>query len=155
MTSASPQRMKLFISYSHADKEWLERLKRHLTPSIRDGKLDSWDDTRIRTGDDWRQEIRTALDTAQVAVLLVSVNFYASDFIVGEELRPLLAAAQKKGIRILPLIIGASRFKRDPQLSSLQAANSPDHPLDKMTQPEQEELLNRLAEEIENLFSPQ
>jgi hypothetical protein len=154
MTSVSPQRTKLFISYSHADKVWLERLKRHLTPSIRDGLLDSWDDTRIRTGDDWRQEIRNALDTAQVAVLLISADFFASDFIVGEELRPLLAAAQKKGIRILPLIIGASRFKRDPQLSCLQATNSPDQTLDKMTKPEQEEVLNRLAEEIENLFSP-
>ena len=39
---------KVFISYSHADKEWLESLKRHLKPLVRDGSLYCWDDTHIR-----------------------------------------------------------------------------------------------------------
>jgi len=158
MTSVSPQRTTLFISYSHADKEWLERLerlKRHLKPSIRDGSLDSWDDTRIRPGDEWRQEIRTALDTARVAVLLISADFFASDFIASDELPPLLAAAKEQGVRILPLIVSASRFTRTPELSCFQAASLPNHPLDGMKRSEQEEVLNKLAEEIENLFSPQ
>src|SRR3954471_12739938 len=77
----SPTRTKVFISYSHADKDWLERLKRHLKPLVREGNLDCWDDTHIRSGDDWKQEIQNALDTAQVAVLLISADFFASDFI--------------------------------------------------------------------------
>jgi hypothetical protein len=88
---------RVFISYSHADKPWLERLKRHLKPLVREGQLDCWDDTHIRPGDDWKQEIRTALDTAQVAVLLISADFFASDFIDENELPPLLLAAQAKG----------------------------------------------------------
>ena len=74
MALSPSSRTKVFISYSHADKDWLERLKRHLKPLVREGRLDCWDDTHIRPGDDWKQEIRSALDTAQVAVLLISAN---------------------------------------------------------------------------------
>src|SRR3954470_9625586 len=129
--SPSP-RTKVFISYSHADKEWLDRLKRHLKPLEREGRLDCWCDTHIRPGDDWKQEIQNALDTAQVAVLLISANFFASDFIDENELPPLLAAAQAKGVRILPVIISVSRFARIPNLARFQAVNPPDRPLAKM-----------------------
>src|SRR3712207_383338 len=125
-------RTKVFISYSHADKEWLERLKRHLKPLARQGRLECWDDTHIQPGDDWQQEIRTALDTAQAAVLLISADFFASDFIDENELPPLLAAAQAKGVRILPVILSASRFARDANLARFQAVNPPDRPLNGM-----------------------
>ncbi len=46
-------RPKIFISYSHEDKEWLERLLVHLKPLERGGTIDLWDDTRIKTGDRW------------------------------------------------------------------------------------------------------
>ena len=65
MPSSPSTRTKVFISYSHADKEWLDRLKRHLKPLVREGNLDCWDDTRIRPGDDWKKEIQDALDAAQ------------------------------------------------------------------------------------------
>jgi hypothetical protein len=142
-------RTKVFISYSHADKEWLEQLKRHLEPLVREG-LDCWDDTHIQPGDDWQQEIRTALDTAQVAVLLISANFFASNFIDKNELSPLLAAAQAKGVRILPVIISASRFTRIPNLARFQTVNPPDRPLAKMPPAEQDDVLDYVAQIIEN-----
>ena len=40
MASSPSTRTKVFISYSHADKEWLERLKRHLKPFIAEGARD-------------------------------------------------------------------------------------------------------------------
>src|SRR5512133_170514 len=128
MAPSPSTRTKVFISYSHADKAWLERLKRHLKPLVREGHLDYWDDTHIRPGDDWQQEIRAALDRAQVAVLLISADFFASDFIDEDELPPLLATAQAKGVRILPVILSASRIARDARLARFQAANSPDRP---------------------------
>jgi hypothetical protein len=79
MAPSPSTRTKVFISYSHVDQEWLERLKLHLKPLVREG-LDCWDDTHIQPGDDWQQEIRTALDTAQVAVLLISASTTAGTF---------------------------------------------------------------------------
>src|SRR3954466_183282 len=144
MAPSPSTRTKVFISYSHADKEWLDRLQRHLKPLVREGRLECWDDTHIRPGDDWKQEIQNALDIAQVAVLLISANFFASDFIDENELPPLLAAAEAKGVRILPVIISASRFARNPSLNRFQAVNSPDRPLSEMLSAEQEKVLDRL-----------
>jgi hypothetical protein len=149
-------RTNVFISYSHVDKEWMDRLKRHLKPLVREGRLNCLDDTRIRPGDDWKQEkqeIRTALDTAQVAVLLISADFFASDFIDENELPPLLAAAEAKGTRILPVILSASRFARHPDLACFQAVNALEQPLRKMLPAEQEEVLDRLAQIIESAFN--
>src|SRR3954454_4072423 len=155
MAPSPPTRTKVFISYSHADKEWLDRLKRHLKPLVREGNLDCWDDTHIQPGDDWKQEIQNALDTAQVAVLLISADFFASDFIDENELPPLLDAAKAKGVHILPVILSASRFARNPDLARFQAVNPPNRPLAKMPTAEQEDVLDYVAHTIESIFDPQ
>jgi hypothetical protein len=87
-------------------------------------------------------------------VLVISADFFASDFIATDELPPLLAAAEAKGVLILPVIISASRFARTPNLARFQAVNSTDRPLDEMSRAEQEKILDRLAQTIEGNFNP-
>ena len=55
-------RTKLFISYSHRDDEWFQRLKLHLALLERRGIVHIWSDTRIRVGDHWEAEIENALN---------------------------------------------------------------------------------------------
>jgi hypothetical protein len=80
----------VFISYSHRDEEWKDRLVTHLGVLRHQGLLDLWDDRRIGAGQDWKQEIKQAMDAASVAVLLVSAHFLTSRFILGEEVTRLL-----------------------------------------------------------------
>ena len=150
----SEQRTRIFISYSHRDAEWLERLQVHLKPLEREGLIERWDDTRLQPGMVWREEIRQALTTARVAVLLISADFLASDFIATDELLPLLAAAEAEGLVILPLIVGPSQFEHLPSLSRFQAVNPPSKPLIGLPKVEQENVLLALANRIRALADP-
>lgn len=125
----------------------------HLRPLERENKVDIWVDTKIRPGTKWRAEILAAVDSAQVAVLLVSADFLASDFIVQAELPQLLKAAEDEGARILPLLISHSRFARTEGLKDFQTANGSLTPLNSLSRDKQEEILDRLAAEIEDLIS--
>jgi len=139
---------KLFISYSHNDTGCLERLLVHLKPLERSNTVVCWSDTRIRTGDKWRAELKKNLDDSVIAILLISADFLASDFIVNNELPPLLIKADHSGLRILPVILKPCGFRRDPILSTFQAANDPGRPLLVMSPIEQEALYDKIAEEV-------
>lgn len=88
-------RTKIFISYSHVDMAWLSRLQVHLRPLQRTGLIEVWDDTRLAGGDQWREAIAEAIASAKVAILLISPDFLASDFIATEEVPRLLQRAAR------------------------------------------------------------
>ena len=144
----SAARDTVFISYSRKDARWLQRLQTHLQPLVRSGTVQAWDDTQICAGDDWQAEIDNALARAKVAVLLISADFLASEFIANNELPPLLARAQSHGTVILPLIVSPSLFEYTPELARYQAVNSPSKPLSKLSKAKQEAVLVDLARAV-------
>jgi formylglycine-generating enzyme required for sulfatase activity len=148
MTSSERKRTKVFVSYSHEDAPWLNRLKVHIQPLIRDGLVDFWDDTKIQPGMDLTSSISEAINSASVAILLISADFMASDFIASNELPPLLEAAEKDGALIRSIILSPSLFTITPSLSRFQSVNPPDRPLIGMTKVEQEEVFVKATDAI-------
>ncbi len=98
-------RAKIFISYSHQDEEWKDRLLSHLAVLQQQDLLSIWDDRKIGAGDAWHSEIRDAMESSNVAVLLVSANFLTSKFILDVEVPRLLQRRDREGLRIVPLIV--------------------------------------------------
>lgn len=143
---------QIFISYCHNDIEYLERLLVHLKPIERNGKIDIWVDTRIKSGDKWKKYINDALSIAGVGILLISADFMASDFIIDNELPPLLLNAQKAGTRIIPIIVKPCRFLREKSLNEFQAINDPKSPLNSLTEDERENIYDSIAQRIEELL---
>jgi hypothetical protein len=144
-------RKGVFISYSHRDRKWLDKLQTVLEPLVRSEGIDIWDDTRIQPGSDWRPQIAQAIAQARVAILLVSANFLASDFIVDEEL-PLIWEARKDGLTILWVAVSASLYDKTA-LKDIQAANDPSKPLDTLSRPQQQQALVDIAKKIDQAMT--
>lgn len=150
-TKISTNRDQIFISYSHKDKEWLDRLKIILKPLIKKGSLTTWDDSEIKVGTKWKTEIENAMSSAKVAVLLVTPNFLASDFISEYELPRLLNAAKMQELTLVWIAISGSMYK-ETEIAEFQAANDPFLPLDRLNPSQQNDTLVEICDKIKLAF---
>jgi cellulose biosynthesis protein BcsQ len=137
----------IFISYSHKDKNWVDKLKVMLTPIMRSRNITLWDDTMIRADQNWKDEISNALANADVAILLVSPDFLASDFIQQVEVPHLLKASEERGLNIFWIAIRPSFFDETP-IGQFQAINDPSKPLSTLSESEVEKSLLSISKRV-------
>ena len=142
----------VFISYSHADRAWLEWLTIFLKPYVRQGHFEVWADPSIGVGTRWKQAIAGGLARTCVGVLLVSPHFLASDFIHDEELPVLLEGAVLGQIALCPIPISASAYDITP-LADIQWAHDPDTPLDSLSEAARNSALVGIVKTIHRLFA--
>jgi hypothetical protein len=91
MHRGSRKRNRVFLSYSHKDEvPYLDEFRPFLKSLADLGRIDFWSDRRIEPSEPWHQEIQGAIESA--AVLLVSQDFLASDYIREHEVPPLFQA---------------------------------------------------------------
>jgi len=140
----------LFISYSHKDKEWLQKIRKFLSPLEKKDLVKIWDDREIKAGDDWHEEIDKSLNSAKAALLLVSQDFLTSEFIENNELPQLLKAAKDRGVTIFWVAIGWSTVK-DTELSKFQAINNPSKPLEGLKPAKQNRELVNIYKQIKEI----
>jgi len=138
----------IFLSYSHVDAAWMERVSNHLHVLVDSSSLRTWDDRGIRPGKEWLPEIEKALEQARVAVLLVSIEFLNSPFIRGTELPRLLERRNREGLRVIPLLVRPCAWQKVPWLAPLQILPRGAQPLSGMAPNEYESVLAQLAEEV-------
>lgn len=117
----------VFISYSHKDTKWLEKLRQFLRPLEERELIRVWDDTEIRPGSEWLAEIHKAIQSARVAVFLVTQNFLDSPFIREKEMPALLDEAQNRGCLIFWIAISSTTLDDDSPLARFQAALRQSH----------------------------
>jgi hypothetical protein len=139
-------RSGIFVSYSHADRDWLDRLRMHLAPYARGERLDLWYDGRLAPGDDWAAEIDRAIAEARVVVLLVTPDFLASEFVARVELPAILRRAGTD-LTVVWIPIRASAYEATP-LSHFQAAHDPRRPLASLPKPKQDEVMVSISKQI-------
>ena len=101
-------RPTVFISYSHKDEGWKDRLLPHLKALEQAGLVVVWDDRRIDPGGKWYPEILEAMAQAGVSVCLISPDFLASEFCVKEEIPYLLERRESEGMALI-LVWGCPR----------------------------------------------
>jgi pimeloyl-ACP methyl ester carboxylesterase/tetratricopeptide (TPR) repeat protein len=148
-TPGSRRVNQIFVSYSHKDGEWLDRLKVMLTPYLRmaETELVLWDDKQLRAGQDWNAEIKAALAKAGVLVALVSSDFLASTFIMEDELPVMVKAAKEGGAQLLWVYLSSAGWE-ETLLRDFQATHDTKIPLDARPRPEQNEILKSVAQQV-------
>lgn len=137
----------IFISYSHHDKPWVSELKKFLAPLLQRDLIEIWDDREIEAGEDWTVRIEEALQSAKVAVLVVSQNFLSSRFIAEEQLPVLLDRAASEDLQILWIAVSASTVE-DTEIMNYQALNDPREPLDALSTARQSKEFLKIYERI-------
>ena len=143
---------KIFISYSHKDKSWKERLQTQLKVLELEGYFSVWDDRQITPGDDWFTEIERELNQAKVAVMLISAEFLTSSFIRTEEIPTLLRRRKREGVRIIPVIIKSCPWQGVPWLKAIQGGSEDNFVLEGVSRNKQNKLLSDLALFIKDII---
>ena len=113
-----------------------------------------WDDNQIKPGAKWRDEIETALAQAEVALLLVSDHFLASEFVMGQEVPKLLAAAKAEGVPILWVSLSTCLMEHTP-IHEYQAVLMPDQHLAGFDEVGRLEALKKISLTIEQVMTSQ
>src|SRR5712692_10055232 len=125
---AAPTPVEIFCSYAHEDEPWLRKLETHLSALKRQGLIALWHDRLIVPGTNWARTIDTHLDTASVILLLVSADFFASDYCVGIEMQRALQRQEEGSACVIPILIREVGWTKAP-FAHLQALPTDAKPL--------------------------
>lgn len=111
----------VFVSYSRHDARWRDWFLGMLAPSVRARRLEMWSDQRELVGEGWRPQLADAIARSRVALLLVSREFLASEFIMTQELPALI----ERGARLFCVLVGPCLYDEVAELERVQWAHNP------------------------------
>ncbi len=142
----------IFICSAHADQAWKDRLVASLKPFAMRGHFDLWQAGDLHPGDQWAEEIDHAIDRASLTILLVSPDFLASDYIHETEMPRLKKRWDRGRLRVLPLLIRPSSWRRIDWLKDLQLHPGDGVALSTLNDPAVDTQLTLLADEVLDFF---
>lgn len=137
----------VFISYSHKDELWKDRLVEHLGVQQEQGLLEIWEDRQLPAGAHWHEGIQTALKSASIFVLLISARSLTSDYILHEEVTRAIAR-RPEGVRIFPIVVEPCLWKAVPWLRRMNLRPKDARPLSAGDEHQINADLTALTEEI-------
>jgi hypothetical protein len=119
------KKVNIFLSYSHKNSQGFDEVRETLQSIEGDIGIELWDDTKIKVGDKWKNEIETALKKADIGILLVTRSFLTSSFIKDVEVKQLLSQYNKNGkTKIFIVILRQCAWKKTKWLSEFQLFNN-------------------------------
>lgn len=142
----------VFVSYSHKDERWKDRLVAQLGVLEHQGLVTLWDDRRIGAGAEWEQEIQTGMEAATVAVILISANSLTSHFILRREVTQLLQQRDRAGTRIFPIIVKPCDWQAVDWLRRMQCRPRDGVPLSTLRASKADEKLSEIAREVRSMI---
>lgn len=121
MSHSQNRALNLFVSFAPADAALQESLLKHLAVLRQIGDVHYWGTDSIPAGTDRRRELDRALEHADVALLLLSADFLASELIQDIEVPRVLERYEKRGLRVIPVLLRTCAWQLHPWLGKLRA----------------------------------
>jgi hypothetical protein len=144
-------RTKVFVSYSHKDERWRQRVVGQLAVLAEEGLIELCDDRKIGAGETWFEELHQQMLKARVAVLLISSSFLTSRFIRDQEVPKLFARHEQAGMRIYPVLLRPCPWQVVTWLAKMQLRPQDAKPLSRFSGDKGEEVIASIALEIASL----
>lgn len=148
---SSAESKSIFISYSHVNEKWLDKLQEHLRPMSRDMGVNIWSDKEIKAGERWEEAIQNALDSATIVIFVVTQQFIDSRYIHEHELLQMLWAAKERGVIITWIHLEHSYYQRTG-LQHFQALHEIKQPLRSLSSSARQKVLVDITKRIEALL---
>lgn len=96
--------LKIFISYSHMDMKYKERLLTTLKALEQIYNIDVWHDGKILAGGDINKNVLAELGCSDIVLLLVTPNFLASWYCMEVELKKSINRMKKGECIVIPVM---------------------------------------------------
>nr|WP_222125680.1 TIR domain-containing protein [Paenibacillus xylanexedens] len=110
----APKQVNIFFSYTHKDEELRDELEKHLTILKRNKVIDTWHDRKIDAGSDLDSVVDDNIKAADIILLLVSVDFLASDYCYDIEMKIALERHKNKEATVIPVILRKCDWASSP-----------------------------------------
>ncbi|HUG21188.1 toll/interleukin-1 receptor domain-containing protein [Piscinibacter sp.] len=113
-------RNRLFISYSHDDTKWLQAITEQLAVLQAEGLVSLCDDSKLRVGEGWFEQLHEMMLSARLGLLLISAPFLSSEFVRRQEIPRLFDRHEEGGMKIYPLLVEPCPWENVAWLARLQ-----------------------------------
>jgi hypothetical protein len=143
---------KIFISYSHRNEKWKERLVTHLKVLELEGCCQLWHDRNIQAGTDWSPEIENQLNEADIAIMMISTDFLTSEFIREKEIPGIMERRNREGLKVVPVIVKPCNWKKLTWLASIQVVPKDGVPLTGGNDYDIEKKLTEISDKIHDII---
>ncbi|MBK8565856.1 MAG: TIR domain-containing protein [Saprospiraceae bacterium] len=108
-----PDTPRIFISYSHKNEKFKDEFRTMIRPLERNG-WKVWDDRYILPGDDWNDEILRHLSEANVIVLMLTADFFKSNFIYDIEFSRAIQRHESGDALMIGIVVDDCMYEETP-----------------------------------------
>ncbi|MFN0035536.1 MAG: SUMF1/EgtB/PvdO family nonheme iron enzyme [Saprospiraceae bacterium] len=118
--------MNIFIAFANQDRDVRDKLLRQMN-LVKDRQgWNIWSAKEIKAGERWGEEIERRLLDSEVIVLLLSADFFSSDYIMDKELPKVVEKHKAGDCQIIPVLARQCHWKDTPfgeyaELGDIQA----------------------------------
>jgi hypothetical protein len=139
----------VFVCYSHRNGKARDKFRTMFSPLRHYGSYMDFSDQEIEAGDLWKKVILAFLEKATVAVLLVTAEFFESEFIRKVELPYLLKRNRDGSLTLIWVPVSPSLHEETP-LAPLEAALPTGKTIKEMPKSERDAAWKKVCQKVKD-----